>query len=364
MIDDGARERIRSSALATLEKHRDAKRKLKRKFTKAQLAAGTIAICLGVSFGFWIGGKVPISNAIAQSEVKPSQPPASSSGSDSPKILKVTLTIGDPSDLKVKQGDFVQVNQVISDRKEERDRLLLQKSEYESAVKRLSLEVPKPIEPLTIKKVPRLPEQSFAQTEASIDLQRLKIKAAEDRVSLQQKKLELISTLNARDLPPGVEAHEQQKLAELQAALKVEETNMQLELGKLETEKSGRSLKEYEAEQAEVRIALEQNRSLAEYQKSLAEYQRGEQERQFRIADLKQKIADVDNKLTELSVVKAQYAGEVKRIKYVSQTNNRMDVELLFRVADRGDRRIRPNSKGSEVAKPVWEPITKPNNSN
>lgn len=357
MIANGAAERVKSSALATLAKHRDSKRKSRRD----RWVIGAVVIWLGGSFGFWIGGKVPLPNAIAQSESNK----ITTQTSTQLRLLRINLTLSDPKDLKVRQGDFLQEGAIISDRTDERNRLLAQRAEYVATMKRLQLPTTKPIEPLNIKKVPMLPDQSFAEIESNIDLQKIRVKQAQDKVTQQKQKLDLIDSLNARDLPAGTKEHEQVKLSEFETALRAEEAKLQVELGKFETEKSNRSLKQYEAEQTEIRNALEKNRSLQEYQKALADYDRTEQERVYRIAEMQSKIGLVDEKLKEISVVKAQYASEVRRIRFIKQVNNNIDVELLLYIADRTDKRIRSNSQRLETTgKPFnSEPFTKPSNS-
>jgi hypothetical protein len=298
-------------------------------------------------------------NAIAQSEGNKVTAPKKSA--TQPRLLPINLTLSDPSDLKVKQGDVLRVDQVISDREEERKRLAAQRADYLSTIKILSLPIAKPVEPLNIKKIPMLPDQSFAEIESNIDLQRIKVKSAQDKVSQQKQKLDLIETLSARDLPEGTKQHESVKLSEYETALKSEEARLNVELGKFESEKSGRSLKQYEFEQTEIRYALEKNRSLQEYGKAMADYDRTEQERIYRIAEMQSKVALVDEKLKEISTVRAQYASEVKRVRFVKQVNNNIDVELLLYVIDNGAGKT-TQSNGRETGKPFnQESFTKSN---
>lgn len=327
MIANGASERIKSSALATLAKHRQKVRKSKRE----RVLVGVALFWIFGSFGFWLGGKVPFPNAIAQSDKRSATP----TDATKPRLLRINLTLSDPKDLKVKQGDFLEVDAVISDREDERKRLQAERSDYITTIKLLSLPVAKPVEPLNIKKVPMLPDQSFAEIESNIDLQMIKVKSAENKVSQQKQKIELIETLSARDLPSGTKEHEAVKLTEYETELKSEEAKLNVELGKFESEKSWRSLKQYEAEQTEIRNALEKNRSLQEYSKAVADYERTEQERIFRIAEMQSKVSLVDEKLKEISTVRAQYASEVRRVRFIKQVNNSIDVELLLYITDR-----------------------------
>lgn len=358
MIANGAHEEIKSSALATLRSHRDGKRKARRD----RLVMGALVIWLGGSFGFWIGGKVPLPNAIAQSESNKVTTQASQ-----PRILRINLTLSDPRDLKIKQGDILKEGAVISDRDDDRRRLEAQRADYLATIKRLSLESPKPIEPISVRKPAQLPEQNFAEYESEVDFQRIKVKNAEQKVTLQQRKLDLIQTLDAKDLPSGVNEHEQEKLQQLKSELAKEQALLQLQLGRFETAKSNRSLKEYETEQANIRAALEANKTQLEYSKALAEWEKSEQDRQFRISELKSKVAIVDDKLKEISTVRAQYDSEVRRIRFVKQINNQIDVELLLAItSDRkrsnSQRNEAPKSNGRETGKPFnQESFTKPN---
>jgi hypothetical protein len=352
LILNGAEHRIKSSALATLAKHRDGRRKSRR---NKILTAIAITWIFG-SFGYWIGGKLPF--AVAQSESKTTLPSAAAT---QPRLLRINLSLSSPSDLKVVQGQRLVAGQVISDRDEERKRLTSQLESYRNTIKRLELDVPKPLEPLTINRSRELPAQSFAEFEAETDLQRVKVEAAKEKVTLQQRKLDLMATIDPKDLPAGADAHEQQKLAQAKSDLAKEEAVMQLKLGQFETAKANRSLKEYDAEQEKVRAAIAANQTQLEYQKALADWNRGEQDRQFRIADLRSKIGEVENKLQEISTVRAQYASEVKRIRYVKQVNNNIDVELLLYVADGSDRPKVTQSQRSTVEQPFnQESFTKP----
>ena len=348
MIESGAADKMKSSMLATLANHRDTKKKSRRE----RVLVGILIVWLSGSFGFWLVGKMPF--AIAQSAPNLQTTPKDSS---QPRLLKINLTLSDPKDLKVKQGDILKVDAIISDREDERKRLQTQRSDYLATIKILSLPVSKPIEPLNIKKVPMLPDQSFAEIESNIDLQKIKVKSAENKITQQKQKIELIETLSARDLPSGTKEHESVKLSEYETALKSEEARLNVELGKFESEKSGRSLKQYEAEQTEIRNALEKNRSLQEYSKAVADYDRTEQERVFRIAEMQSKVALVDEKLKEISTVRAQYASEVKRIRFVKQTNNAIDVELLLYIVS-----DRPNIGTNKATKPNGRETGKPFN--
>lgn len=358
MIANGAHEEIESSALATLRSHREGKRKARRD----RLVISALVIWIGGSFGFWIGGKVPLPNAIAQSESNKVTTQASQ-----PRILRINLTLSDPRDLKIKQGDILKEGAVISDRDDERRRLEAQRADYLATIKRLSLESPKPIEPISVRKPAQLPEQNFAEFESEVDFQRIKVKNAEQKVTLQQRKLDLIQTLDAKDLPSGVNEHEQEKLQQLKSELAKEQALLQLQLGRFETAKSNRSLKEYETEQANIRAALEANKTQLEYSKALAEWEKSEQDRQFRISELKSKVAMVDDKLKEISTVRAQYDSEVRRIRFIKQVNNQIDVELLLAItSDRkrsnSQRNEAPKSNGRETGKPFnQDPFTKPN---
>jgi len=340
--------------LATLAKHRDSKRRL----TTGRVLTAIAIVWVCGSFGFWLVGKLPfalagVAEQFAQSEGNKVTAPVDSS---QPRLLRINLTLNDPKDLKVKQGDFLQVDAIISDREDERRRLQSQRSEYLSTIKILSLEPQKPLEPLSVRKAPELPPQSFAEFESEVDFQRLKVDRAKEQVSLQQRKIDLIGTLDAKDLPAGVEAHENQQLQKLKNDQAKEEALLQLQIGKFETAKANRGLKEYEVEEAKVRAALEANRTQMEYQNALAEFNRSQQERQFRLADLRSKVAEVDSKLQEISTVRAQYASEVKRVRFIKQVNNQIDVELLLYISDRTDKRIRSESSQT------LEPFTKSSN--
>jgi hypothetical protein len=76
---------------------------------------------------------------------------------------------------------------------------------------------------------------------------------------------------------------------------------------------------------------------------------------------MQSKVALVDEKLKEISTVRAQYASEVKRVRFVKQVNNNIDVELLLYVIDNGAGKT-TQSNGRETGKPFnQESFTKSN---
>ncbi|WP_143596821.1 hypothetical protein [Synechococcus sp. BDU 130192] len=84
-----------------------------------------------MSFGAFL---LPL-GSIAQQEEKEVEPVEEIANSPSRYTFKVKLTELD--DLKVKEGDTVEINQVIADRPQERDYLLLEKQRLELAIARL-----------------------------------------------------------------------------------------------------------------------------------------------------------------------------------------------------------------------------------
>lgn len=63
--------------------------------------------------------------------------PVVAAKSETPRTLKLTLTLDSPQDLRVKQGDIVSPGQVVSDRASERDRLLQQKAQLSAKLESL-----------------------------------------------------------------------------------------------------------------------------------------------------------------------------------------------------------------------------------
>lgn len=328
--------------------------------------------------------------------------------SGSPRILKFSLSLSSPKDLKVHQGDTVTAGEVLADRVEERSRLTIQRKSldlaYQQIQQRVLLKPPVPLVPPAVRLLPpisyaeetaQIQSASMAVTNAekalqqqsdstktlpleessAVDSARVKVENAQRLLENQKQKLQAVQLL--KDLPPEVEIHEQEmlkrreselqqataeyqqasskltiavnarneKLAQLATALQKARAEHQLAIAKLQTKKDIRAYAEYEASVTAARRAEEKNQAQQSYYRQLQDFQQQERDRSFQLAQLTSKIAEVDEKLSTISVITSPYSGKVRRVKVIGQTNNSLSVELTL-VVSGGDRSL-PNSTTS-----------------
>jgi len=249
-----------------------------------------------------------------------------------PKILKLTVNVSSPEDLKVKTGELLRKEQVIADRDLERDRLVSQKKGLVNSIASLNIRSIPPLAPKPVAAPIKLPSISYAEEVATINTAILKTKEMEKKVSIQQRKIDILGTLDERDFPKAVAFHEQEKLVQIQAELDKAKSEQELAEGKLQGAKDRRAYEEYKYSETIAKFNQEQNQIKASYERSLAEYRKQEQERTFQIATLDGKMADLETQLKTLTTVRSPYNATVKRIKLAGQADNKLTYDLVLAI--------------------------------
>lgn len=110
--------------------------------------------------------------AVAQTTLAPQLPsePLQQSDSDSPKRLTITVSVTDPEDLKVQQGDRVEPGQLIADRTRERDRPETQHQQLSLTLQKLQgSTITAPLQPATVPAIAALPPPSYLEEAAAIE---------------------------------------------------------------------------------------------------------------------------------------------------------------------------------------------------
>jgi len=246
--------------------------------------------------------------------------------------LKLTVNVSSPEDLKVKTGELLRKEQVIADRDLERDRLVSQKKGLVNSIASLNIRSIPPLAPKPVAAPIKLPSISYAEEVATINTAILKTKEMEKKVSIQQRKIDILGTLDERDLPKAVTFHEQEKLVQIQAELDKAKSEQELAEGKLQGAKDRRAYEEYKYSETIAKFNQEQNQIKASYERSLAEYRKQEQERTFQIATLDGKMADLETQLKTLTTVRSPYNATVKRIKLAGQADNKLTYDLVLAI--------------------------------
>jgi hypothetical protein len=326
--------------------------------------------------------------AIAVSSKSPDSLVTSQSAVNQPKRLKITLSINDPNDLKVREGDRVVKGQILSDRDLERKRLSRERMATLLTINKIE-KTPVP----TLKIAPELrelPPVSFAIAEseiqqaelkftqaqrnlqnalsydpfitakANIDKARAGIESASRAFQLQQRKLDAVNGL--KGLPQEMLEHETEKLRQKQTEQETAQAQFDFYTAEYRQIESQRSQSiadlqskvqlaraDLEVAQARLRQAKE-DREAAEYGHRITLARRAEEsnqaaiavanqklEREFKLSQLNEQLSGTEEKLNAIALVKSQYSGIIKKVKTQRQADNTITVLIT----------LQPDSSGS-----------------
>jgi hypothetical protein len=305
-----------------------------------------------------------------------------------PKRLKITLTVNDPADLKIREGDRVVKGQILSDRDLERRRLNRERMATLITINKIE-KTPVP----TLKIAPELrelPPVSFAIAEseiqqaelkftqaqrnlqnalsydpfitakANIDKARAGIESASRAFQLQQRKLDAVNGL--KGLPQEMLEHETEKLrqkqteqetaqaqfdfytaeyrqiesqrsqsiADLQSKVQLARADLEVTQARLRSAKESREAQEYEHRITLARRAEESNQAMIAVANQKLE-------REFKLSQLNEQLSGTEEKLNAIAKVTAPYNGIIKRVKTQRQADNTITVLIT----------LQPDSSGS-----------------
>ncbi len=314
----------------------------------------------------------------------------------SPNILKFSLSLASPNDLKIRRGDMVEAGQIIANRLGERTRLTAERKALNFSLEKIQgSTIVTPLIPLAIPSVAKPPPISYAEEEAAIASTAVLVQQAQREFQLQQPRLKgkplqessavasaqalfdkqqhlldiqhrkIDAVTGMKDLPPDVLLHEQEVLKQeesdlVKANAELQQAQAKLEIGsneqvdklqrlaetvekaqaehklaisKLQTARERRAYREYEYKVAQARHAEERNQALQNHQRQLEEAEQHQRDRSFQVAQIQAKISETDNKLISLSVVKSPYSGTIKRIRFTGQNDKNLSVEVILLVS-------------------------------
>lgn len=260
------------------------------------------------------------------------------------KLHKISLSIDEPSDLKIKANSTVSAGQVIADQEGERARLNQKKQELNLSLKRLENQIitkpEKPLEPIPPKAVPplkNLGDISYQQYEAAIEKAKKELERASAELSLKDRQIDYIKGIEGID--PAIIEHELAASAQLEAKAKDAAIEVNLAEGRLITAKQERQQKEYQYSLDVAKRIEEANTAQSFYQKQVAEnliayqrqssdYEKEQRERDYRLTQTKLQLSAIDDSISKLSVIRSPYDGTVRRIKFTGQIDNKLGVDI------------------------------------
>ena len=285
--------------------------------------------------------------------------PQTTNSQPSPRRLTVTVRVQEPEDLKLAEGDEVKAGDIIASRDREKQRLEAQRTQLALSLERLQAYQPTPpTPPQAVPLVKALPPVSYLEHEAAIEKAKAAIASVESEMEIKKQEISYLSELP--NLDPIILAHEQAKLKQLKLKHTAAVKDYQLAMGKLQSAKDSRAYQEYQASLAAARRIEELNQARLNYQRQLAEYEQRLADREFKITQVKAKLNDIDNQIASLSVVKAPYAGTVRRVKWLGQSPDgslTAEVTLIVRNREQGEFGIR---NGGRIRKTLLRRTAKP----
>ena len=334
-------------------------------------------------------------------EIKPNQASAQIQDStplgNNSRLHKLSIQVIKPDDLKIKQGDSINVGQIIADRTDERQQLLVQQNQIELSIKQIeSRKIIEPNKPKNVPEMATLPEANFVVEEAAIneasrnldkvkrsfdfnnrakdynnvseknavETAKIKLESHQKLIESQQQKIIAIKSL--KDINSSVLEHESKKLESLQQEKSILESNLkqaesslaaavisisqqtdnlnseilkaeaalELSKAKLEKAKSDRKQLEYQHSINLARRIEESNQAESFYSRQLQETENQKRDKEFQLAQLRSKLDETKVKLSALSTVRSPYSGTVRRIKWGKQNNNVLDVDITIVVGN------------------------------
>jgi hypothetical protein len=264
--------------------------------------------------------------ALAQSPapVSPPEQVTTPQAAASPQRLTINVTVADPEDLKVAEGDRLDVGQLIADRGRERRRLEAQQSQLQLSLQRLqAATITAPLPPV---QTPAIATPTYLEQQATIDRAKANVDTAETAIATKQQELTYLTELP--NLDPLVLEHEQAKLAELQRHHTAAVRDYQLAMGK-------RSTAEYQHSVTVAADVTSRNQAVMAYQQQWAEYEQRLRDRDFQRSQTQLRLDEVDYAIARLAVVRSAYAGRIRRVRWLGQNpDGSLGVELTLLIRD------------------------------
>lgn len=297
--------------------------------------------------------------------------------SNNDRTLRISLTVDDPSFLKVKEGQEVRQGDALIDNTLERQRLDRQRKGITLQIDNLKSKLlPKPFEPKTTPPLASLPPANFLEEESAIAQAKLRLQQAQSLLESRRSLLnaddpqaraeaekteaaariavekvreqeELIKSMQDLGLESPVLRHEEaklkqitsdgeqansaldqakgqlaasainqhQELEKLEVSLQLVRSDLAMAESKLETARSNRKLLEYRASIESVQRVEQQNQSNLAYTRQLQEYAQQQRDRDYQLSQLQLSLAGIDDKISQIPVVRSPKSGYIRRVK-------------------------------------------------
>ncbi len=341
------------------------------------------------------------SNDQVSDRVNQQQPTSSNSIQNRP--LNLTISIDSPEFLLVKVGQEIKQGDVISDNALERSRLDKQRKSLLLQINNIKAKtIPKPTEPKKPPAIVPLPNANFLEETAGIAQAQLKLQQAQETLrsrtpllkadnlekrsnvenaesAMQQasekvkEQEELLKNMQDMRLDAPIIRHEEaklksiqsqmnqaksalereqatldasaiassQELQNLQVAVQIAQSNLQMAVSQLETAKSNRKLLEYRASIESTQRIEQENQFNLSYSQQQQQYAQSVRDRDYQFAQLQIQLSSIDDKLAQIPVVRSPRNGYIRKIK--PWTGNNGKYTTIITIASTPN----PQSRGS-----------------
>lgn len=291
--------------------------------------------------------------------------------------LRMSISVDNPSFLKVKLNQEIKKGDVISDNSTERDRLDKQKKSVKLQIDNLkSKAIPEPFKPTQQLGIKPLPPAIFSEESAAIAQFKMKLSQAQamleartqllqtdnperraeaenSEASLQiasqkvQEQEQMIQSMQDMKLSSEILQHEgaklnqlrsqldqansaldqskaklnasailqQQELQQLQINVRLAQSDLEVAESKLIASQNRRQLTEYDANLNEARRQQEQNQTQQEYSRQQQQYAQSVRDRDYQLAQLNISLSNVEDRLALIPLLRSPRNGYVRRIK-------------------------------------------------
>lgn len=313
-------------------------------------------------------------------------------GSGDSRSLRLSVTVEAPEHLLVKEEDLIFEGQPIADKPEERKRLLQSKESL--ILQRNNLfckEVPEPLKPKETPPLAPLPGANYQEEESLVAQAQLKLQQAqtilasrtpilksdnpEKRASMEKveaalrgasekvrEQEELLKSMQDLRLEAPIMRHEEAKLKQLQSeteqlqsalqreqalmasagtsqqqdlqnleiAVQVARSDLQIAMGRLETVRNNRKLIEYKSTIEAAQRVEEENRSQQIYSQQQGQYAQALRDKDYQLTQLHSQLTAIDEKLAQIPIIKAPRSGYIRRIKAWVGNNGKYSTTLTI----------------------------------
>ncbi|MGI0494296.1 hypothetical protein ACN4EG_21120 [Alkalinema pantanalense CENA528] len=292
-----------------------------------------IMIAAGLTVGCSRKTQIDSTSAIAAT---PTPTPTVSSAFTVPsgsKTLTVTVRLSSTDELKVREGDWVTVGQVLADRVRDRVRLEAQHQQLKLQMAKVSQELIPPPPPRPTPELPDLPSPTFLEQIADIEAAELKAKEAQSKLDRQRRKLDLVQFLPPNEVPYQTIPHETEQLKQRQRELDQALAAVDLTRAKLSAAQSSRRYQEYEHG---LRIANQQTQlrqQELERARQAQEFDQRKRNQDFQIAQLQAQLQTLETQLEDVKQVRSPYSGKVRKIKFTGQNDRNLSADIVLSIS-------------------------------